>query len=71
MMRRTNNSRKRGCNENEGDGLRPYPYKVDDPIGRCVGRSNNNANANGGLVYANANNASTNSNSNNAVRLAN
>jgi hypothetical protein len=36
-----------------------------------VGRSNNNANVNGGLVYANANNVSSNSNSNNAVRLAN
>ena len=45
--------------------------KVDGPCGRCVGRSNNNANANGGLVYANANNASSNSNSNNGSRLAN
>ena len=38
---------------------------------RVVGRSNNNANANGGLVYANANNASSNSNTNNGSRLAN
>ena len=37
---------------------------------RCVGRSNNNANADGGLVYANANNGSSNSNTNNGVRLA-
>ena len=36
-----------------------------------VGRANNNANANGGCVYANANNASTNSNTNNGARLAN
>ena len=36
---------------------------------RCVGRSNNNANANGGLVYSNANNASSNSNTNNSSRL--
>ena len=34
-----------------------------------VGRANNNANANGGLVYANANNVSTNSNTNNGSRL--
>ena len=32
-------------------------------------RSNNNANAYGGLVYANANNAGSNSNTNNGVRL--
>lgn len=43
--------------------------KVDGPCGRCVGRSNNNANANGGLVYSNANNASSNSNANNGSRL--
>ena len=36
-----------------------------------VGRANNNANANGGCVYANANNASSNSNTNNGARLAN
>jgi hypothetical protein len=38
---------------------------------RFVGRSNNNANANGGLVYANANNGSANSNTNIGSRLAN
>ena len=38
---------------------------------RVVARSNNNANANGGLAYANANNASSNSNTNYAARLAN
>lgn len=37
---------------------------------RCVGRANNNANANGGLVYSNSNNDSSNSNTNNGVRLA-
>ena len=37
--------------------------------GRVVGRANNNANANGGLVYANANNASSNSNTNYGSRL--
>lgn len=36
---------------------------------RVVGRANNNANANGGLVYSNANNVSTNSNTNNGSRL--
>lgn len=35
-----------------------------------MGRANNNANANGGLVYANADYVSTNSNSNYGVRLA-
>ena len=44
--------------------------KGGEPIRRVVGRANNNANANGGLVYANANNASSNSNSNNGARLA-
>ena len=39
-------------------------------FGRCVGRANNNANANGGLVYANSNNGSSNSNTNNGGRLA-
>lgn len=38
---------------------------------RVVGRSSNNANANGGIAYAYANNASSNANSNNAARLAN
>ena len=37
---------------------------------RCVGRANNNAYANGGLVYSYANNASSNSMSNYGVRLA-
>lgn len=45
--------------------------KVEGLICRVVGRSNNNANANGGVVYANANNASSNSNTNNGSRLAN
>lgn len=36
-----------------------------------VYRSNNNANANGGVSYANANNGSSNANSNIGVRLAN
>ena len=39
-------------------------------LGRCVGRSSNNANANGGLVYANTSNGSSNSNTSNGVRLA-
>lgn len=43
--------------------------KAECPHGRCVGRSNNNANANGGLVYSNANNASSNSNANDGSRL--
>ena len=45
--------------------------KVEVLRRRCVGRANNNANANGGLVYANANNAASNSNTNNGARLAN
>lgn len=43
--------------------------KVECPTCRVVGRANNNANANGGLVYANANNVSSNSNTNNGSRL--
>lgn len=43
--------------------------KAECPNGRCVGRSNNNANANGGVAYSNANNASTNSNANDGSRL--
>ena len=50
--------------------LAPQGAKADDPTGRVVGRANNNANANGGLVYANANNASSNSRTNNGARLA-
>lgn len=49
-----------GCEHKKVEGLK-----------RVVGRANNNANANGGCVYANANNASTNSNTNNGARLAN
>ena len=53
-----------------------YRYDITEKGGgfqRCrfVGRSNNNANANGGLVYANANNGSANSNTNIGSRLAN
>jgi hypothetical protein len=43
--------------------------KVENPIGRVLGRSNNNANANAGVAYANTNNASSNSNTNNGGRL--
>ena len=43
--------------------------RAECPNGRCVGRSNNNANANGGLSYSNANNASSNSNANDGCRL--
>ena len=39
------------------------------PAGRVVYRSNNNANANGGVSYANANNAPSNSNANIGSRL--
>lgn len=42
----------------------------DKPIRRVVGRANNNANSNGGLVYSNANNASSHSHTNDGVRLA-
>ena len=38
---------------------------------RVVARSNNNANANGGVAYANANNAASNANTNYGSRLAN
>lgn len=43
--------------------------KVDGFTSRVPLRSENNANANGGLVCANANNAGANSNTNNGVRL--
>ena len=43
--------------------------KVENPIGRVLGRSNNNANANAGVAYANTNNAASNSNTNNGGRL--
>lgn len=39
-------------------------------IGRVVYRSNNNANANGGVAYANANNDTANVNANIGSRLA-
>ena len=68
----------------DGDECRYYPWfyiytkkeyeELDEDEKkdcRVVGRSNNNANANGGVVYANANNASSNSNTNNGSRLAN
>lgn len=42
----------------------------DEERKRVVGRAENNANSNGGLVYSNANNASSNSNTNDGVRLA-
>nr|WP_314158915.1 hypothetical protein [uncultured Prevotella sp.] len=48
-----------------------FNKKVEDSESRVVGRSNNSANANGGLVFANANNASSQSNSNIGSRLAN
>ena len=43
--------------------------KVENPIGRVLGRSNNNANANAGVAYANTHNAASNSNTNNGGRL--
>ena len=43
--------------------------KVENPIGRVLGRSNNNAKANAGVAYANTNNAASNSNTNNGGRL--
>ena len=49
-------------------------YKVirqSSPVGRVVYRSNNNANANGGVSYANANNDSSNTNANIGSRLNN
>ena len=54
----------------------PTPFKKQKYGGfsqctRVVLRSNNNANANGGIVYANANNDSSNANTNNGSRLAN
>jgi hypothetical protein len=43
--------------------------KVENPIGRVLGRSNNNANANAGVAYSSTNNAASNSNTNNGGRL--
>ena len=45
--------------------------KADFPKHWWVHRSNNNANANGGVSYANANNDSSNANTNIGCRLAN
>ncbi|MBS5485461.1 hypothetical protein [Parabacteroides sp.] len=44
---------------------------MDSPIARVVARSNNNANAGGGVAYSNCGNDSSNSNANNGSRLAN
>lgn len=63
------------------DEYRYYPYfylitkeeydKLDDDNKRrCVGRSNDNANANGGLVFANVHSGSAYSDSLDGVRLA-
>lgn len=46
-------------------------FRRNSPTGRVVYRSNNNANANGGVSYANANNDSSNANANIGSRLAN
>lgn len=43
--------------------------RQSSPVGRVVYRSNNNANANGGVSYANANNDSSNTNANIGSRL--
>ena len=67
-----NVSSTRQAEARSGNGaVRVETKKVEVLRRRCVGRANNNANANGGLVYANANNASSNSNANNGARLAN
>lgn len=51
-------------------GTSPYnDQKVENSKGRVVTRSNNNANANGGLVYTNANDASSRANSYYGSRL--
>ena len=47
-----------------------YEQLSDEEKGRCVGRSYNNANANGGLVYAYSDCGSTDSDTDNGVRLA-
>ena len=47
-----------------------YEHLKDEAKGRCVGRSNFNANADGGLVYAYTVNGSANSSTNGGVRLA-
>ena len=45
--------------------------RQNSSAGRVVYRSNNNANANGGVSYANANNDASNSNTNVGSRLDN
>ena len=47
-----------------------YEHLKDEAKGRCVGRSSNNASANGGLVCANTVNGSAYSDADNGVRLA-
>lgn len=54
--------------------MRHFRYKghrQNSPVGRVVYRSNNNANANGGVSYANANNDASNTNANVGSRLNN
>lgn len=54
--------------------MRNFRYKghrQNSPVGRVVYRSNNNANANGGVSYANANNDASNTNANVGSRLNN
>ncbi len=51
--------------------LRYDEQRQSSPVGRVVYRSNNNANANGGVSYANANNDSSNTNANIGSRLNN
>lgn len=46
-------------------------HRQNSPVGRVVYRSNNNANANGGVSYANANNDASNTNANVGSRLNN
>ena len=47
-----------------------YEHLKDEAKGRCVGRSDSNANADGGLVYAGTNFGSAYSGANSGVRLA-
>ena len=47
-----------------------YEQLSDEDKGRCVGRSDDNANADGGLVYAYSDYGSANSYTNYGVRLA-
>jgi hypothetical protein len=48
-----------------------YFCAAEFPNGRVLYRSNNNANANGGIVYTNAGNDSSNTNANIGSRLDN